>query len=119
MGLGEQIKKIRLAKGLSQKEVVMAANIEKAQYSRIENDKTDPSYSTIEKIAKAMGCTLAELFNTGEEVKDIHSMDKSLMEKVVILENLEEDERKGIYSIIDGLATKQKLKRTLSNALAL
>lgn len=119
MGLGEQIKKIRLAKGLSQKEVVIAADIEKAQFSRIENDKTDPSYSTIEKIAKAMGCTLSELFHTGNEVKDIHSMDKSLMEKVVILENLDEDEKKGLYSIIDGLATKQKLKQTLTNALAL
>jgi transcriptional regulator with XRE-family HTH domain len=66
-GLGEQIKRIRLAKGLSQKEVVMAANIEKAQFSRIENDKTDPSYSTIEKIAKAMGCSIAELFASAEE----------------------------------------------------
>jgi transcriptional regulator with XRE-family HTH domain len=119
MSLGEQIKRIRLAKGLSQKEVVMVANIEKAQYSRIENDKTDPSYSTIEKIAKAMGCTLSELFNTSEDIKDIHSMDKSIMEKVTILENLDENEKKGIYSIIDGLATKQKLKQTLSNALSL
>ena len=39
MSLGEQIKKIRLSRGLSQKEVVMGANIEKAQFSRIENDK--------------------------------------------------------------------------------
>jgi transcriptional regulator with XRE-family HTH domain len=93
----------------------MAANIEKAQYSRIENDKTDPSYSTIEKIAIA-SCTLSELFNTGEDIKDINS---SLMEKVTILENLDEEEKKGIYSIIDGLATKQKLKQTLSNALSL
>lgn len=57
----------------------MTANIEKAQYWQIENDKTDPSYSTIEKIAKAMG----------------------------------------FYSIIYGMATKQKLKQTLSNALSL
>ena len=41
------------------------------------------------------------------------------MEKVAILENLDEDEKKGIYSIIDGLATKQKLRQTLSNALLL
>jgi transcriptional regulator with XRE-family HTH domain len=119
MRLGEQIKRVRLTKGLSQKEVVMAANIEKAQYSRIENDKTDPSYTTIEKIAKAMGCSLSELFNTGEDIKDIHSIDKSLIEKVNILENLDEEEKKSIYSIIDGLATKQKLKLTLSNALSL
>lgn len=119
MSLGEQIKKVRLAKGLSQKEVVMGANIEKAQFSRIENNKTDPSFSTIEKIANAMGCTMSELFSIGEEIKDINSFSKSILEKVSILEHLDEDEKKGIYSIIDGLATKQKLKQTLSNALSL
>ncbi len=119
MSLGELIKKVRLAKGLSQKEVVMSANIEKAQFSRIENNKTDPSFSTIEKIANAMGCTMAELFSTGEDIKDINSFSKSILEKVSILEHLDEDEKKGIYSIIDGLATKQKLKQTLSNALSL
>jgi transcriptional regulator with XRE-family HTH domain len=117
MSLGEQIKKVRLAKGLSQKEVVMSANIEKAQFSRIENDKTDPSFSTIEKIAKAMKCNLAELFGYGEEIKEINSIDKSVVEKVSILEALEENDKKCIYSIIDGLAAKQKLKLTLANAL--
>ena len=117
MSLGEQIKRIRLAKGLSQKEVVIGASIEKAQFSRIENSKTDPSFSTIEKIAKAMGCTLSELFSTGEDFKDIHSVDKSIIEKITILDHLDDDEKKSIYFIIDGLATKQKLKQTLSNAL--
>ncbi|MDD2674882.1 MAG: helix-turn-helix transcriptional regulator [Flavobacterium sp.] len=36
--------------------------MDKAQFSRMENNKTDPSFSTIEKIAKAMGCSIAELF---------------------------------------------------------
>ena len=91
---------------------------EKAYQPR--HKKTDPSYSTIEKIAKAMDCTLSELFNHNEEeFKEIHVMDKSLMEKVSILDNLEEKEKLGIYAIIDGLATKQKLKQTLTNALLL
>jgi hypothetical protein len=65
-----------------------------------------------------MGCSMSELFSTGEDLKDINSFNKSILEKVSILEHLEEDEKKGIYSIIDGLATKQRLKQTLSNALA-
>jgi transcriptional regulator with XRE-family HTH domain len=56
----------------------------------IENDKTDPSFSTIGKIAKAMKCNLAELFGYGEEIKDINSIDKSVVEKVSILEILED-----------------------------
>jgi hypothetical protein len=36
---------------------------------------------------------------------------------VSILEGLEENDKKCIFSIIDGLAAKQKLKLTLANAL--
>jgi len=40
----------------------MAAKLDTAQYSRIENGKTDPSVGTLERIAKALGVSLAELF---------------------------------------------------------
>ena len=62
MEVAERIKKIRKAKNLSQKEVTAAINMGAAQFSRIENGKTDPSISTLEKIAQALGVTLAELF---------------------------------------------------------
>ncbi|PIY32387.1 MAG: XRE family transcriptional regulator, partial [Bacteroidetes bacterium CG_4_10_14_3_um_filter_42_6] len=61
MNIGEQIKRIRAAKGLSQKEVIISAGLDKAQYSRIENGKTDPYFSTVERIAKAMGISLSDL----------------------------------------------------------
>ncbi|WP_228465919.1 helix-turn-helix domain-containing protein, partial [Flavobacterium psychrophilum] len=117
MSIGEQIKKVRLAKGLSQKEVVMGANIDKAQFSRIENSKTDPSFSTIEKIAKSMGCTIAELFASAEELKDINSHDKSLMEKLVLMETLNEEEKQTLFNILDAFVSKKKYKDTLSGLL--
>jgi transcriptional regulator with XRE-family HTH domain len=42
-------------------------------FSRIENGKSDPYFSTIEKIAKALGVEVADLV-TGEEV-DINTAD--------------------------------------------
>ena len=65
-----------MVNGLSQKEVVIGDDIEKAQFSCVENGKTDPSYLTTEKITKALGCTLSELFNTNEDVKYVQSRDK-------------------------------------------
>jgi transcriptional regulator with XRE-family HTH domain len=117
MSVGEQIKKVRLAKGLSQKEVVMGAGIDKAQFSRIENDKIDPSFSTIEKIAKAMGCSIAELFASAEELKDINSHDKSLMEKLILIETLSEEEKLTLFNILDAFISKKKYKDTLSGLL--
>jgi transcriptional regulator with XRE-family HTH domain len=64
------------------------ASIDKSQFSRIENNKTEPSFSTIEKIAKAMGCSIAELFASSKKIKDIDSHDKSLMEKLTLIETL-------------------------------
>ena len=117
MNIGDNIKRIRVAKNLSQKEVVLAAGMDTAQYSRIENGKTDPSVSTLEKIAKALGVSLSELFINKEDLKEIHSYDKTAMEKVRLIENLKDDEKKTIYNILDAFISKEKLKNTLSSVL--
>jgi len=44
--------------------------------------KTDPSFSSIEKIATALSVELSELFHADEVFKEINSADKSLTEKI-------------------------------------
>lgn len=117
MDLGEQIKRIRTAKGLSQKEVLNTSGLDKAQFSRIENGKTDPSFSTLARIAKALGISLAELFATTDELKDVNSFDKSVMEKVSLIESLNDDEKNTLYSMLDAFVGKRKLKDALSGVL--
>jgi len=117
MDLGEQIKRIRTAKGLSQKEVLNISGLDKAQFSRIENGKTDPSFTTLEKIAKALGISISELFATTDEIKEVNSHDKTVMEKVTLIESLNDDEKNTIYSMLDAFVGKRKLKDALSNVL--
>ena len=117
MNIGEQIKRIRTAKGLSQKEVITAGKLDKAQFSRIENGKTDPSMSTVSRIAEALGISLSELFATSEEIKEVNSLDKTVMEKVGLIELLNEEEKQTIYSILDAFVGKKKLKDTLATVL--
>ncbi|WP_223607426.1 helix-turn-helix domain-containing protein [Chryseobacterium sp. OSA05B] len=117
MNVGENIKRIRTAKNLSQKEVTINAGLDTAQYSRIENGKTDPSVNTLERIAKALGITLAELFASTDELKEINSLDKSLMEKVALMESLSDEEKQTIYTMLDAFIGKRKLKDALSNVL--
>ena len=117
MKVSERIKQIRVAKNLSQKEVTTAIDMGAAQYSRIESGKTDPSVSTLEKIAKALGVTLAELFLEERPLEEVHSGDKTVMEKVKLMDTLEEEEKKTIFSILDAFVSKKKLKEALSNAL--
>ncbi len=119
MNTGERIKKIREAKGLSQKEVALNLSMNPSQYSKIENGKVDPQCSSIEKIANALGVSLADIFTQENSLENINSIDKSIIEKVQLIEQLDDKQKESIFSIIDMAIYNIKLKQTLSNALDL
>jgi hypothetical protein len=50
--------------------------------------------------------------------RDQNSADKTLMEKIKVIEQLDEQERNAIYNIVDGLFAKKKLKDNLSSLIA-
>ena len=118
MNIGDNIRKIRIAKKLSQKEVILNAGLDTAQYSRIENNRTEPSLTTLEKITKALGVSFSELFAISEDNLYLKDADiKTVIGKVALIETLPEEESKAIYTLLDALITKKKLKDALSNAL--
>lgn len=90
-----------------------------SQYSRIESGKTDPSFTIVTKIAKALGVTLAELFQADEIFTDIKSADKTLMEKLRLIDTLDDQEKQSLFNIVDSLVAKKKLKDNLTNVLQL
>tara|TARA_B110000046_G_C12942965_1_gene376630 strand:+ start:239 stop:601 length:363 start_codon:yes stop_codon:yes gene_type:complete len=118
ISLGQTLKKVREAKGLSQKEVAGLIDMAQAQYSRIESGKTDPSFSVVDKIANALGFSLSELFKADDIFTDVNTYDKTLMEKLRFLDSLDDNEKKSIYTLIDSLISKKKLKDNLSNLIA-
>lgn len=59
--LGENLKEIRLEKGVTQTSVAKALGVDRSFVSNIENGKTNPTLSTITSIAKALGVSTKEL----------------------------------------------------------
>jgi len=116
MNVAEKIKEIRTNKGLSQKEVALSVGIDQAQYSRIESGKVEPTLSSLEKIADALGIKVVELFND-EKTVDVNSYDKTIVERLRLLDELEETEKNSIYNIIDMAVSRKRLKDTLATAL--
>jgi len=51
-------------------------------------------------------------------LRDVNSYDKSVMEKISLIDSLDEDEKKSLFKIIDGLSSKKKMKDSLAKALA-
>jgi transcriptional regulator with XRE-family HTH domain len=117
MELSALLKIAREGKGLSQKELAGLLDMAQPQYHRIESGKTDPSFTVVTKIVSALGLSLPEFFKADELFTDANSYDKTLLEKLRLLDLLDEPEKKSIYTLIDSLVAKKRLKDNLSSAL--
>jgi len=58
---GEKIRKLRVAKGLSQEELAFRAGIHRNYLGGIERGERNPALDNIAAIAKALGVDLSEL----------------------------------------------------------
>lgn len=59
--LGENLKRIRVEKGMTQGDIVRTLGVSRSFVSNIENGKTNPTLSTIANLAKALGVSSDEL----------------------------------------------------------
>jgi len=59
--LGENLKKIRTEKGITQIEVARRLNVDRSFVSNIENGKNNPTLSTITSLAKVLNVSTSEL----------------------------------------------------------
>jgi len=115
--LGNTLKQVREAKGLSQKELAALVEMAQAQYSRLESGKTEPSFNVVVRIVSALGLTLPEFFKADEIFNDAKSYDKTLLEKLRLLDLLDDAEKSSIYTLIDSLVAKKRMKDSLQNII--
>lgn len=59
--LGENLKRLRLKKKLSQGDLSENLGVDRAYISNIENGRMNPTLSTLEKIAGSLGISSSEL----------------------------------------------------------
>ncbi len=55
---GDNMKKIRLGKGMSQGDICRALGLDRAYISNVENSKQNLTISTMERVAKALGVNI-------------------------------------------------------------
>jgi transcriptional regulator with XRE-family HTH domain len=61
--LGQRIKKLRDTKGMAQKDLAYAADLDRSYIASIENGQRNVSIVNIKKIAAALGVTLKTFFD--------------------------------------------------------
>ncbi len=67
--IGRRIKMFRVERGRKLKEVAAAAGMQPSQLSRIEGCKTNPRWTTVERIARALEVNVADLVSKGENAR--------------------------------------------------
>jgi hypothetical protein len=60
---------------------------------------------------------IGTVFTADEAFKDINSVDKTLMEKISLIELLDKKEKNAFFIVLDALVVKKKLTDNLSTAL--
>ena len=100
------LKAIRKEKGLSQQSIADLSGMIASTYNRIENMKVSPSIDTVEKIANAMDVTISDLFQSRE------LSDKSLIQKLEMIEKLSEYNQNVTDILFDTIIEKDKLEKS-------
>lgn len=71
MLIGERIRALRERKGLTQGDIEERSGLLRCYTSRVENGHTVPALETIEKIARALGIPLYQVFYDGERPPEV------------------------------------------------
>ena len=69
--IGAQLKRERLLRGLRLKDVAEATGLSKSLISKIENNKTSPSLSTLHRVAKVLNTSVSALFAMDETLDKV------------------------------------------------
>ena len=111
MSTGQNIKKIRKEKGMTQQQIAELIHMHRSNYSKIESGQREISVDALNKIAKYFGMTIDQIVNfDGAVPQEITVEDKTLMEQVKLIQELEPEEKNMVFKMVDTFLTKKKFK---------
>ena len=112
MTVGEKIKQVRKDKGLQQKTVAIEVGLGQSNYNKVENSKRDPSVEVLQKLSLLLGITVDELLSAEDKQQPapVSVKDKTVSEKIRLVELLDEDDRNVIYKMLDTMLTIKKFQ---------
>lgn len=112
MEVGEKVKQILKDKGLQQKAVAFEVGLDQSNYNEVENGRREPSLEVLQKLSTILGVSIDELLNLEENKQPsiVTVEDKTISEKIRLMEQLEEEDKNVFYRMLDTMLTKQKFQ---------
>ncbi len=111
MELAKNIKSIREEKNLKQIEVATHIGVDKSAYSKIEKGTRALSIEELQKMAGLFSLTIDQVVNfEGDIPKEVTVEDKSSIEQMNLIQQLDEEDRNMVFKMIDKMLTNKKFK---------
>jgi transcriptional regulator with XRE-family HTH domain len=119
MNMNEKFKILRKRKKWSQAELAEKLEVHITHISRLETGRYTPSLKLMKKLAELYEVTTDYLlYDEIDNVGPINLEDKSLFEKMKLIDKLEEKDRRVIVGVIDAFLVKQQMWTVLNKAEA-
>jgi transcriptional regulator with XRE-family HTH domain len=111
MTIGENIKRIRKEKNVLQKEAAAAVGLNQSNYNRMENGHREPTVAALKILSELFGVSTDYLIDPEKDIpKDVTVEDKAVQEQLRLIAQLDENDRKMVFQMIEKLLTNQKFK---------
>lgn len=120
MSLADNIKVIREKQGLLQKEVASHIDVDKSTYSKIEKGTREVTVAELQKLTKLFNLTTDEILNYNENLipKEVVIEDKTVIEQMQLLDQLDEEDKSMVFKMIDKMLTTKKFKDFFNNNIS-
>ena len=110
MKIHEKMVYLRKRKQWSQQDLCDQVGVNITHLSRLENGKSLPSAVLLRKISQAFGISMDYLMDEeADEVTPVSIKNKSLANRLELLEQLEQEDQQTIINVIDSMLTKKKI----------
>ena len=111
MSVGDNIKKIREQKELTQQQIAELISMHRSNYSKIESGQREISVEALNKIARFFGMSIDQIVNfDGATPQEVTVEDKSVMEQLKMIQQLDPEEKNMVFKMVDTFLTKKKFK---------
>jgi transcriptional regulator with XRE-family HTH domain len=121
MKLGDNLKKFRESKGLTQQQMADLIHTHRTGYSKMENNQQDVPVDCLISIAKNFGIAVDDIIyydKKNSAPTEVSVQDKATLEQLQLINELEEEEKNILLKLIETFVSKKRFKDYLQNNIA-
>jgi transcriptional regulator with XRE-family HTH domain len=120
MKFGDNLKKLRENKGLTQQQMADLIHTHRSGYSKIENNQQDISIEALIHLSKHFNMSLDDIvsFDNSKIPNEISLEDKATLEQLQLINELDLEEKTILLKLIETFVSKKRFKDYLQNNIA-